>query len=342
MRIKPLALATACAFASGLASTASQAALPQMETTVYGIVGLDVVNASNVYDSVSGKSFAKSYVDNSAQSSSRLGFKGSHDINADLKVTFGIEAGLRADTGETTASRLFNRGTYLGLSGKFGSFTAGRQWNLNDDNVCAYIVCGGYAMFRFSEFGDVSNLFDNSLKYYTPKFAGFQMGVMYGAGEASSSTDGSSMGEVIATYAGPVNAMLSYHASKDSAGNKTDRLTTAGVNVTLGPIRPRFAYAVAHYPSIPSNAAAYDIGVDYTVTTPFVLSLDYVSRDKKKSPDDTKYLRLRAVYALDSAFSVNANLIYLKNKGAATQVFYGDGKAGQSQRVVGVGMVYTF
>src|ERR1700712_5236964 len=112
MRIKPLALATVCAFASSLASIASQAALPQMDTTLYGVVGLDMVNASSVYDAGSGKSFAKSYIDNSAQTSSRLGFKGSHDINADLKVIFGIEAGVAADTGGTTAGRLFNRGTF--------------------------------------------------------------------------------------------------------------------------------------------------------------------------------------------------------------------------------------
>ncbi|GAA5165276.1 porin [Viridibacterium curvum] len=339
MRIKTLTLATVCA----LASTFAHAEDPKLKYTVYGIVGIDVVNASDVYNSTSGKSFAKTYVDNSAQSASRLGFKGTHDVNADVQAFFGIEAGLRADTGETTASRLFNRGTVLGLKGKFGTVSAGRQWNLNDDSVCGYIVCGGYAMFRFSEFGDVSNLYDNSVKYYTPSFGGAQASVMYGAGEASSSTDGSNMYAGKLTYGiGGFNAMASYHANIDSLGDKTNRLSLFGASYNFGVVKARAAYAVAHQPSIPSNASSYDVGVDYTVTQPLVLSLDYVKRDKKKSPDDTYYVRLRAVYAIDTALSLNANLIWLKNKAAATEHFYGDGRAGQKQRVIGVGMAYAF
>ena len=48
------------------------------------------------------------------------------------------------------------------------------------------------------------------------------------------------------------------------------------------------------------------------------------------------------IYAIDSAISVYGNAIYLKNKGAGAERFYGDGLAGQKQTVFGVGMQYVF
>lgn len=138
-------------------------------------------------------------------------------------------------------------------------------------------------MFRFTEFGDVSNLYDNSIKYYTPVFGGVQGSVMYAAGEATTSTDGSSMGEAKVTYgSGPFNAMLSYHAGKDGAGNRTDRLTTGGVNLTMGPVRARAAYAVAKYVSLASDASSYDIGADFTVTPPRPVTRLRVARQEEE------------------------------------------------------------
>ncbi len=345
MRNKTFALAAACAFSSSLASVAAQAALPEMNTTIYGIISVDAVSASDVYNAGTGKSFTKEYVDNGAQNPSRLGFKGSHTINDDFKLNFGIEAGFAPDTGSTTTGQLFNRGSWVGFSGKMGEVKIGRQWNLNDDNMGNYFVFGGYAVFRLSEFGDVSNLFNNAIKYYTPAFGGFQAGFMFGAGEAASSSDGGNMGEAVVTYnMGAFSTAVSYHASKDATGPgfKTDRLTTGGASYAFGPVKPRFGVSVAHYPSLMSNATAYDAGLDWTVTPPLVLSFDYVYRNKKSSPDDTKYYRMPAIYAIDKSVSVYGNVIYLNNSGKATEHFYGDGLAGQNQRVYGVGFQYGF
>ena len=284
MRINRIALATACALVPSLVPFASHAATYEMKdtsVTVYGVASLVALGASNVYDSTSKTSSSKFYLDNGSQTSSRLGFKGEHVINPDLKAIFGLEAGFSADTGQTSSGQLFNRGTYLGMEGKFGKVTAGRQWNLNDDTFGNYFVFGGYAVFKLTEFGDVSNLYNNTIKYYTPKFSGLQVGVMAGAGEAKSSGDGGNMGEGVVTYGiGGFSGAVSYHANKDSSGSKTDRLTTAGVNYQIGPVKPRFGYAIAHYPSVSSNAAAYDVGADWSVTQPVLLSLDYVARDK--------------------------------------------------------------
>ncbi|MDB5812960.1 MAG: hypothetical protein JWN23_77 [Rhodocyclales bacterium] len=343
MRTKTFALASTCALASGLTSVVAQAAMPQMDTTIYGVISVDAVSASDVYNAASKKSFGKYYIDNGAQTSSRLGFKGSHTVNDDFKINFGLEAGLAPDTGDTTAGKLFNRGSWVGVNGKFGDVKVGRQWNLNDDNMGNFFVFGGYAVFRFSDFGDVSNLFNNSIKYYTPSFGGFQAGLMFGAGEAATSNDGGNVSEAIVTYAaGPFKTALSYHASKDASGIKTDRLTTGGVSYAIGPVTPRLGVSIAHYPSIPSTATVFDAGVDWKVTMPLVLSFDFVSRNEKKSPDDTKFYRIRAVYAIDDAVSVYGNVIYLNNSGKATQHFYGDGLAGQNQRVFGVGFQYVF
>jgi predicted porin len=342
MRIKPLALATACALVPCL-SHAVTYDIKDTSVTLYGVASLDALGASNVYDATTKTSTDKFYLDNGSQTSSRFGIKGEHVINPGLKAIFGLEAGLQADTGQTASGQLFNRGTYLGLQGNFGKLTAGRQWNLNDDTFGAYFVFGGYAVFRLSEFGDVSNLYNNSIKYYTPSFGGLQFGVMAGAGEAKSSSDGGNMGEAVVTYGiGGFSAAVSYHANKDGAGSKTDRLTTAGLNYQIGPVKPRFGYSIAHYPSLSSNAVAYDLGVDWAITPPVLLSVDYVARDQKESPDDTQFFRVRLIYAIDSAVSIYGNVVLMDNKGVAKERFYGDGLAGQKQNVFGIGMQYVF
>lgn len=86
MQQKSIAPAALCVVALGISGVAD-AAGSKLDTRFYGIPSLDYGNASNVYNAGTQKSMSKSYIDNGAQSPSRLGLQGSHEINSGLKPT---------------------------------------------------------------------------------------------------------------------------------------------------------------------------------------------------------------------------------------------------------------
>src|SRR5690606_18716325 len=68
------------------------------------------------------------------QSGSRWGLRGSEDIGNGLKVNFRLESGFNSNNGASGQNnRLFGRAAWVGLSGGFGEFRAGRQATVASD-----------------------------------------------------------------------------------------------------------------------------------------------------------------------------------------------------------------
>jgi predicted porin len=101
---------------------ASSCALAQSNVTVYGRVDLGLQNIHN--------GTTRTGVDSGTYTASRLGFRGTEDLGGGLSALFFLEAGLSADAGLLGGGgRTFNRGSYVGLSGKdWGTVTLGRQY----------------------------------------------------------------------------------------------------------------------------------------------------------------------------------------------------------------------
>jgi predicted porin len=111
-----------------------------------------------------------------SNNSSRLGFKGSEDLGDGLKAVWQYEVGLNPDTaaGGAFASQ---RDTFLGLSGNFGTVTAGRQaWHnlyAHDANMFSDQI-GAPSVWI-----DRGGRTNNSIKYATPNTSGFSGSVTY-------------------------------------------------------------------------------------------------------------------------------------------------------------------
>ncbi|TCP02765.1 putative porin [Caldimonas thermodepolymerans] len=334
--IRPLIASVACA-----AATFGTAARAESQVNLYGVVSTDFVSASNVYEN--GKSSRRTSLDGGRWAPSRFGLRGSEDLGGGLSATFNLEAGLSPDTG-AAAGTFWNRGSHVGLKGDFGQVTFGRQWNLNDDVMCGYFICGGYAAFSYTEFGWLSDTVNNSVKYYSPSFGGVQLGVLYGFGEQPGSTSAGSTLELSGTYsAGPLSVGLTHHQSKALVGSEKDKLTSLGASYSFGELRARLAYAVSDFEASGlDEAATYDLGIDWFGLPSIRLSLDYVARDLKGSGDDSHFIRLVGDYSLSKRTGFTANVIYLKNRGDAAEAFYGEGAPGQSQTVFTVGVRHSF
>src|SRR5438445_6564061 len=106
------------------AGLSSASAMAQTNVVLYGIVDTSIRYVSS--DNAAGQSNIR--LDNGAISNSRWGVKGSEDLGGGLKAIFRLEGGFNSDTGSLSDStRLFNRASYVGLSGAYGQFTVGRQ-----------------------------------------------------------------------------------------------------------------------------------------------------------------------------------------------------------------------
>ena len=247
-----IAIAAALAPAAAMADTSN--------VVVYGKMHLSY----DRFDNDAATNNTASFVSNN---SSRLGFKGSEDLGDGLKAVWQLEAGIAAD-GETTQGALNSvRDTFVGLSGGFGTVTAGRQaWhnlyahdaNMFSDQVGApsvWIDQGGRA--------------NNSIKYATPNMNGFDASITYvtpgGVGTAGEGADDNfdSSFALKANYKnGPMYVSLTHlsqaHATANTNPDAEATSIAGGYDFGAGKV-------VAQYVRYSDNGNV--TGVDYNVST---------------------------------------------------------------------------
>ncbi|MDR0736171.1 MAG: porin [Zoogloeaceae bacterium] len=173
-----------------IATAVSGAALAQGNVQIYGVVD---VGFSHRGDNVNDDIGSKNAIDDGISSGSRLGFKGTEDLGNGVKALFVLENGFAADTGNMRqSSRLFGRQVYLGLTGNFGTFIAGRLYTPHYSFLSAIdpFKAGTVGRYRNAfEAGLTTvgeNLFDptrvdNAVAYVTPSWGGFNMTAAFSA-----------------------------------------------------------------------------------------------------------------------------------------------------------------
>ena len=128
-------------------------------------------------------------MENGRNSASRFGIKGSEDLGNGMKVSFQLENGFKADSGEfKTSGKLFDRQATVALSSDFGTLTMGRVGGIGSG--AGFDLVYGYGDAFDGGSGDVLGLlqsarYDNMVTYQTPKFAGLQATVQYSFNEDS-------------------------------------------------------------------------------------------------------------------------------------------------------------
>jgi predicted porin len=170
-----------------LALSAVSASYAQSSVTLYGLL-----DAALQTKSETGKPNSGLQVNSGGLDTSRWGLKGSEDLGGGLKANFQLESGFNVDTGAVRgASNLFSRVSVIGLSGGFGTVSAGLQWTPYDNGfIDALDYSAASAMnaaFYAGAHGDNGNTgwgnAKNSIQYATPNLGGFNATVMYAPGE---------------------------------------------------------------------------------------------------------------------------------------------------------------
>lgn len=158
---------------------------------------------------------------------SRLGVKGSYDINDGLEAIFQMEFEVNVDDGDKGGQVFGQRNIYAGLKGGFGKIIAGKH------DTPLKIAQGKIDRFNDLELGDIKNYTEgedrvsNIVMYTTPKMSGFSATIAVVPGEDSTGAgddgiaDGSSVS--INYVNGWVTAAIAHNSEIDS--QDTTRVT---------------------------------------------------------------------------------------------------------------------
>lgn len=144
------------------------------------------------------------------ESANRIGFMGSEDLGAGLKAVFLLENGFNIGNGTQSNGLLWSRQAYVGLSGKAGSLTLGRQYLTLSQFMAAFSAGTDWAA-RGSGYGyhpggvddvDGTERANNAIKFTSAGFGGFQFGATYGFGETAGNFHENRLASIGLTYTG--------------------------------------------------------------------------------------------------------------------------------------------
>jgi predicted porin len=241
-----------------LTMTLSVSAFAQNAVTLYGVIdeGLDYTNNAGT-----GHAFK---MESGFAQGSRWGLKGAEDLGGGLKAVFQLENGFNLSTGALGQGGLeFGRQAYIGLTdANYGSVTLGRQYDSLVDYLAQTTANGNWAGYLFSHPYDNDNTdntfrVNNTVKYTSPTFGGFQFGGTYSFSNATNFANNRQYSAGLQYSNGGLLLAAAYlQANNPSAtaggaiNNGGDvnfaatrlRVFGAGVNYTFGPATVGFTY----------------------------------------------------------------------------------------------------
>jgi predicted porin len=216
-------------------------AYAQSNVTVYGVADAGLVfergapagNTSNVSSGIA--------------SGSRIGFKGTEDLGSGLSAGFVVESGFGIDTGASGQGGLtFGRQSFISLSSNtLGTISAGRQYS-----PYYKLLLNIADPFGDGLSGQAANLMvpnrrmDNSLRYASPKLAGWSTELGYSAGEvAGDNTRKRALSAAINYEQGPLNVGLAHFRRENAAFAQHAYNTLLAASYKLGNYTLHAGYA---------------------------------------------------------------------------------------------------
>lgn len=360
----------AFAVLGAFAATASA----QSSITLYGIV-----DAAAVYKTNQTASGGTASMDAGQLATSRWGIKGSEDLGGGMKANFNLEGTLANDTGAAggtfgaaATSNLFDRSAWVGLSGDFGTVTAGRNPSLATDlagqadplglahagsNPNVMITAHHSGTF-FGSYGTngggASSRQNNSIKYVSPVLSGFSGALMYGFGEKAGDSSANTYKGLSGYFAeGAFTAAINYAEETDATASAKQTSWAGGGKFKLDAVTFKLTYAQNEVDTTKRKFAVIGAGVDFALSP--VVTLTGAYYNVKRSGDAVagvaqdgkadQYIGM-AKYAFSKRTTAYASLTHAKAgtvKAQDVSLALGIIGAGQdSANRVAVGILHAF
>ena len=319
----------------------SGAAMAQSSVTLYGVadVGLARVDTGTT---------ATTRMDSGNLNGSRWGLKGSEDLGGGMKAIFTIESGFNLDTGaQADATRVFNRQSFVGVSGGFGTVKLGRQMN------AIYSNSGTFDPFGDALAGDSARLLnyqgnrtDNAITYAYAA-SGFRGEIQYALGEvAGNSTASRTIGGFVGYKAGPIDVVLTSQDTRNATDTDSAKVTLLGGNYDFGIAKAFLSYDVEKGTGTFDRRHAI-IGAVVPMGAGSI-KVSYIKRDDKAFTNrDAQQLAVGYTYDLSKRTALYTSFSHLDNDGGATAGTSGAHAAGsvvagQSVKVFDIGVRHSF
>lgn len=290
--------------ALAVAGLVSGAAFAQSNVVVYGVVDMNYTYAKAGDAKFSG-------MENGGLNGGRIGFKGEEALGNGLKAIYTVEMGLDPDVNSA-----FNqtRQSFVGLSGNFGTISAGRQYapsgmflgatSSNDITSVNPVNMQLGNAFDTMETGGGSR-WNNSIAYHSNKMAGFDVRAVYSFGEnvrdsySDASTDASKFG-IGARYAnGPLFLTAIYQtvldnngttpagAEMDTDGNKSWAVG-GSYDFKVAKLFANYIYEKDQAPADDIKKKLWSLGVAVPVTKAGTIKAEYMQFKGEQAGDSAK------------------------------------------------------
>jgi len=346
------------------------AAQAQTSVTMYGLLDASVDYNTNVNAAGASRTWMPSL--GGGMFPSRIGFRGAEELGAGLKAIFTLESGVYVDSGTSgQGNRLFGRQAWVGLAGKWGQVTLGRNYDMLYTSMADVEIIGPtqYGLGSIDP-GIPNGRVDNSIAY-KGTFGGFTAGATYSLGRDTSSAGGpggtNCPGENGADDQAcrGWSAMLRYDTPDWGLTSAYVRVrggatAAAGLNRSdLSDSRAHLAGYVKHGAwraatgaivrnnegsALTPRSNLYYLNGAYRVTPAVTVDALAARLDYRNSGNDTDMFMLRAIYDFSKRTSVYAAVGHVANDGAAAIALSAGGSVGVglSQNGVITGIKHAF
>jgi general bacterial porin, GBP family len=294
------------------------AACAQTTVTVYGIVDVAVARASN------GDGLSRSELVSGQGSASRLGFRGSEDLGDGLRALFALEGALNPDTGTgagTGGAFNFARQAWVGLAGRFGQLSAGRQFRPEARVVFAMDPFdAGSVASPPNTYSNTVFRADNAIVYETPRFAGLLARAMYAFGENAGGVGGAlnDVGFALQYNGGPIYAAYGYDGRRNAAASARREWHSAGGSYDFGVAKLYAAWRTRKEPVAGLDERSGWLGLSVPIGPATLQGTVGRVDDRTAANKDARGISLGAEYALSKRTDVYGRSGRVSNRNGAT------------------------
>jgi predicted porin len=333
---------------------------------VYGVLDAGVVVERGCQDKCAGAKLSPGISEGS-----RIGVSGREPLGSSgNSAIFTVEGGVENDTGRSEEGRLFGRQAWVGLDGRWGALTLGRQYNLQYEALAevADPFHAGLAGTATNLMGFTTKRYDNAIKYRTPSGRRWSAGAIYSFGESDYSTSrNSAYGGTIGFADGIFNIRIAHQRKRnpiDAVGTTqpvdlSARNTLVAANAKLGNATVFAAYGVNRGwgsspwdPSSPYGALILATPSQYSRDV--LAGLSYASGrvtymasfihkdDRSPANQDADQAGVGVVYSLSKRTALHASFAHIRNRNGAAYTAGTATETGKGNRAITFGLRHAF
>lgn len=293
--------------------------------------------------------------DSGGNTGSRWGVRGREDLGDGFSAHFVLESGVQLDTGlNGQGGRAFGRQSYVGLDGRFGKVTLGRQYTPYFETLSFADSFGNNMVGNSGNLAQANPRLDNAVLYATPTLGGVRAQVMW-----SPSEDG--------TTARQVHYAVSYTGAPVWAGAtyvRVDGATRGEMGVVGGSYDAKVVTIYASYVKLRNIKPASDATSPAATAAPVLAAgakgaswhlgamvptaygrvhLSLVQLNDERAEDkDARMLAAGYVYNLSKRTSLYAAAARIRNKNGGVMVVSTPSYGGKGEQQVQLGATHRF